>query len=80
MWVSICSFLKKLIWDSVRSDLFDALAFILLLEMTYLSNIRVIAFYENADERPIWSKKFIAKAKRCSFKDFLGKMSIPENR
>jgi hypothetical protein len=38
----------------------------------------VIPFCGNGDEWPIWSEKFLAKAKRYGFKDvLLGKLSIP---
>jgi len=47
--------------------------------MTDLNTIRVIPFCGKADEWPIWSEKFLAKAKRCGFKDLLlGKLSIPK--
>jgi hypothetical protein len=32
-----------------------------------------------SDEWPVWSEKFLSKAKRYGFKDFLlGKLSIPK--
>jgi hypothetical protein len=37
--------------------------------MTDMNNIRMIPFCGRVDERPIWSKKFLAKAKRYGFKD-----------
>jgi hypothetical protein len=38
---------------------------------------RVIPFYGKGDEWPTWNKKFLAKAKRCGFKDLLlRKLSI----
>jgi hypothetical protein len=44
-----------------------------------LSAIRVIPFYGKSDEWPIWSEKFLAKAKRYGFKDvLLGKVTIPK--
>ena len=47
--------------------------------MTDLSTIRVIPFCGKADEWPIWSEKFLAKAKRYGVKDVLiGKLSIPK--
>jgi hypothetical protein len=47
--------------------------------MTDLNTIRVISFCGKADEWPIWSEKFLAKAKKCGFKDLLlGKLSIPK--
>jgi hypothetical protein len=47
--------------------------------MTGLSTFRVIPFCGKGDEWPIWSKKFLAKAKRYGFKDvILGKLSIPK--
>ena len=47
--------------------------------MTDLSTIRVIPFCGKTDEWPIWSEKFLAKAKRYGFKDVLiGKLSIPK--
>ena len=47
--------------------------------MTDLSTIRVIPFCGKVDEWPIWSEKFMAKAKRYGFKDVLvGKLSIPK--
>jgi hypothetical protein len=47
--------------------------------MTDLSAIRVIPFCGKGDEWPIWSEKFLAKAKRYGFKDvLLGKLSIPK--
>jgi len=46
--------------------------------MTDLSTIRVIPFCGKVDEWPIWSEKFLSKAKRCGFKELLlGKWSIP---
>ena len=46
--------------------------------MTDLSTIRVIPFCGKVDEWPIWSERFLAKAKRFGFKDLLlGKLSIP---
>ena len=45
--------------------------------MTDLNTIRVIPFCGKVDEWPIWSEKFLAKAKRYGFKDILlGKLSI----
>jgi hypothetical protein len=47
--------------------------------MTNLSTIRVIPFCGKSDEWPIWSEKFLAKAKRYGFKNVLiGKLSIPK--
>ena len=47
--------------------------------MTDLNTIRVIPFCGKVDEWPIWSEKFLAKAKRYGFKDLLlGKLSIPK--
>ena len=47
--------------------------------MTDLNTIRVIPFCGTVDEWPIWSEKFLAKAKRYGFKDLLlGKLSIPK--
>jgi hypothetical protein len=47
--------------------------------MTDLNTIRVIPFCGKADEWPIWSEKFLAKAKRCGFNNLLlGKLSIPK--
>ena len=47
--------------------------------MTDMNTIRVIPFCGKVDEWPIWSEKFLAKAKRCGFKDILlGKLSIPK--
>jgi hypothetical protein len=37
----------------------------------------LIPFYSKVEEWPIWSKRFLAKSKRCSFKNLLlGKFSI----
>ena len=48
--------------------------------MTDLSTIRVIPFCGKSEEWPIWSEKFLAKAKRYGFKDLLlGKLSIPKS-
>jgi hypothetical protein len=45
--------------------------------MTVVHTIRVIPFFGKADKWPIWSEKFLAKAKRYGFKDLLlGKLSI----
>jgi hypothetical protein len=42
-----------------------------------MNAIRVIPFCGKVEEWPIWSKRFLAKAKRCVFKDLLlGKLSI----
>jgi hypothetical protein len=47
--------------------------------MTDVSTIRVIPFSGKVDEWPVWSKKFLVKAKRYGFKDLLqGKLSIPK--
>jgi hypothetical protein len=55
------------------------LVFILQVNITVLSTIRVIPFCGKVDEWPIWSKKFLVKAKRYGFKDAsLGKLSIPK--
>jgi hypothetical protein len=37
--------------------------------MTDVSTIRVIPFCGKVDAWPVWSKKFLAKAKRYGFKD-----------
>jgi len=39
--------------------------------MTDLSTIRAIPFYGKSEDRPTWSKTFLSKAKRYSFKDVL---------
>jgi hypothetical protein len=47
--------------------------------MNDLNNIRVIPFCGKVDKWPIWSEKFLAKAKSYGFKDLLlGKLSIPK--
>jgi hypothetical protein len=47
--------------------------------MTDVNTIRVIPFCGKADEWPIWSEKFLTKAKRCGFKGLLlGKLSLPK--
>jgi hypothetical protein len=47
--------------------------------MTDMNAIRVIPFCGKVEEWPIWSERFLAKAKRCGFKDLLlGKLSIPK--
>jgi hypothetical protein len=47
--------------------------------MTDMNAIRVIPFCGKVEEWPIWSKRFLAKAKRCGSKDLLlGKLSIPK--
>jgi hypothetical protein len=47
--------------------------------MTDLNTIRVISFFGKVDEWPIWSEKFLAKAKKYGFKDVLvGKLSTPK--
>jgi hypothetical protein len=47
--------------------------------MTDMNPIRLIPFCVKFEELPIWSERFLAKAKRCGFKDFLlGKLSIPK--
>jgi hypothetical protein len=39
----------------------------------------VISFCGKVEELPIWIERFLAKAKRCSFKhELLGKLSIPK--
>jgi hypothetical protein len=44
--------------------------------MTDMNTIRVIPFCDKVEE---WRKRFLAKAKRCGFKDLLlGKLSIPK--
>jgi hypothetical protein len=45
--------------------------------MTDMKDIRVIPFCCKVKEWPIWSERFLAKAKRCGFKNLLlGKLSI----
>jgi hypothetical protein len=47
--------------------------------MTDMNAIRVIPFCVKVEELPIWSERFLAKAKLCVFKDLLlGKLSIPK--
>jgi hypothetical protein len=47
--------------------------------MTDMNPIRVIPFCSKVEEWPIWSKRFLAKAKHCGFKNLLlGKLSIPK--
>jgi hypothetical protein len=47
-------------------------------KISNLNTIRVLPFCGKVDECPIWSEKFLAKAKRYGFKDTLvGKLSIP---
>jgi hypothetical protein len=44
-----------------------------------MNDIRVIPFCDKVEEFSIWSGRFIAKSKRCGFKDLLlGKFSIPK--
>jgi hypothetical protein len=48
--------------------------------MTDLNMIRVIPFWGKADEWPIWSEKFLSKAKGNGLKDLLlGKLYIPRS-
>jgi hypothetical protein len=48
--------------------------------MTDLNTIRVIPFCRKADEWPIWSEKFLSKAKRYGLKDLLlGELSTPRS-
>jgi hypothetical protein len=45
--------------------------------MTDMNAIRVIALCSKVKEWSIWSERFLAKAKRCGFKDLLfGKFLI----
>jgi hypothetical protein len=45
--------------------------------MTDLSTSRVLHFFKKADEWPIWSENFMAKANRNGFKEVLvGELSI----
>jgi hypothetical protein len=47
--------------------------------MTDMDAIIVIPFCGKVEEWPIWSERFLAKAKRCGFNDLLlGKLSIPK--
>jgi hypothetical protein len=47
--------------------------------MTNMNAIRVIPFCGKVEEWPIWNETFLAKAKRCDFKDLLlGKFPIPK--
>jgi hypothetical protein len=47
--------------------------------MNDMNAIRVISFCGKVEEWPIWSERFLAKAKRYGFKDsLLGKFSIPK--
>jgi hypothetical protein len=47
--------------------------------MTDMNAIRVIPFCSKVEEWTIWSKRILAKAKHCGFKDLLlGKLSIPK--
>jgi hypothetical protein len=44
-----------------------------------MNAFRVIPFCGKVEELPIRSERFLAKAKRCGFKDLLlGKLSIPK--
>jgi hypothetical protein len=46
--------------------------------MIDVSTIRVIPFCGEVNELPVWSEKFLSKAKRYGFKDLLqGNLSIP---
>jgi tellurite resistance-related uncharacterized protein len=46
--------------------------------MNDLSTIKVIPFYGKNEERPTWSEKFLAKARRYGFKRvLLGKVKVP---
>jgi hypothetical protein len=45
--------------------------------MTDMNAMKVIPFYGKVEEWPIWSERFLAKAKRCGFL-LLGKLSIPK--
>jgi hypothetical protein len=45
--------------------------------MTAMNAIRVVPFCGKVEELLNWSERFLAKAKRCGFKDLsLGKLSI----
>jgi hypothetical protein len=45
--------------------------------MTDMNAIRVISFRGKVEDWTIWSERFLAKPKRCGFKDLLlGKFSI----
>jgi hypothetical protein len=45
--------------------------------MKDMNAIRVIPFCGKVEKWPIWSERFLAKAKHCGFKDLLlGKLSI----
>jgi hypothetical protein len=47
--------------------------------MTDMNAIRVIPFSGKVEEWPVWSKRSLAKAKRCDFKELLlEKFSIPK--
>jgi hypothetical protein len=47
--------------------------------MTDMNAIRVIPFCGKVEEWPMRSKRFLAKVKRCGFKDLLlEKLSIPK--
>jgi hypothetical protein len=76
--VPVCSLLFKI--NDLGFCWLNSLCFlasILLLKLTDLCTIRVIPLYRKADEWPIWSGKFLAKAKRYGFKDLLlEKLSI----
>jgi hypothetical protein len=46
--------------------------------MTDLNTVRVIPFCRKVDEWPIWCEKFLSKAKRFGFKNFVvGRLIIP---
>jgi hypothetical protein len=48
--------------------------------MSDQSAIRVLIFLGNKDDWPIWSERFLAKAKRQGYKDLLhGKCVVPKN-
>jgi hypothetical protein len=47
--------------------------------MTYLSTIRVFAFYVKSEEWPTWSEKVLDKARRYVFKYLLlWKVKVPK--
>jgi tellurite resistance-related uncharacterized protein len=66
---------QEVVSSSFIFTLFDS---ILISIMTDLSIIRAIPFYGKSEEWPIWSEKFLAKARHYGFKDvLLGKVKVP---
>jgi hypothetical protein len=76
MWVPVENLIETLPYLVIPCSVCHSCS---LSEMTDMNATRVITFCGKVEEWPIWSERFLAKAKCCGFKDsLLGKLSIPK--